>query len=126
MLWLMVLSMIKIFFNSIGTTLIISALIGNSFADTAFELNETGIRYMDSHDYELAIESFQEAFSRKPVNDIKKNLMHSFAALAHENAELGNWETAITTMLKAANWIAAILSSCRIYLFFTQTLLMFK
>ncbi|MDR4503884.1 MAG: tetratricopeptide repeat protein [Candidatus Scalindua sp.] len=94
--------MIKIFCIYIETVLILSALIGNSFADTAFELNETGIRYMNSHDYESAIESFQEAFSRKPENDtIKNNLMHSFAALAHENAKLGNWETAITTMLKA-------------------------
>ncbi|MDR4497621.1 MAG: hypothetical protein MRK02_06830 [Candidatus Scalindua sp.] len=94
--------MIKIFFNSIGITLFISALITVSFADTAYEFNENGVRYMNSQDYEMAVKSFKEAYAQSPENEtIKKNLSHSYAALANENAKRGEWEKAITTIEKA-------------------------
>ncbi len=94
--------MIKIFFVYVGTILIVSTVSANSFADTAFEFNEAGVSYMNSHEYELAIESFQEAFARNPQSDtIKKNLIHSFVALANKNAKQGNWESAINTITEA-------------------------
>ena len=94
--------MIKIFFNIIETTLFISAMIAISFADTAYEFNENGVRYMNSHDYEMAVKYFKEAYAQNPENEtIKKNLSHSYAALANENAKRGEWEKAITTIEKA-------------------------
>ncbi|MCP5002797.1 MAG: tetratricopeptide repeat protein [Planctomycetes bacterium] len=94
--------MIKIVIIYVKTILIICSIISYSFADTAFEFNETGVRYMDSRDYDSAVESFEVAYAHNPESDtIKKNLIHSYMALAKRNAEQNYWGAAINTTMKA-------------------------
>jgi tetratricopeptide (TPR) repeat protein len=73
-----------------------------SFAETAHEYNEAGIRYMKSREYKDAVYAFEAACARDPDNEtIKKNLTLAYAALANEYAERGNWVEAIRLVKQA-------------------------
>lgn len=88
--------MIK-FFSSIAIFCFLTiTMAAGSFAETAYEYNEAGIRYMKSRQYKDAVHAFEEAWARDSDNEtIKKNLTHAYAGLANEYAERGDWPEAI-------------------------------
>ncbi len=88
--------MIKFFLIIVTICFLAISMALVSFAGTANEYNEAGIRYMKSQEYKDAVDAFEEAYGKAPDNEtIKRNLTHAYAALANEYAERGVWDEAI-------------------------------
>ncbi len=58
--------MIKFFLGIVIICFLAISMAVASFAKTANEYNEAGIRYMKSHAYEDAVDAFEEAYGKAP------------------------------------------------------------
>ncbi len=61
-----------------------------------YKYNKLGIKYTEAKEYIIAVNSFEQAYSKAPHNrTIKNNLFYAYFNLADEYAKNKNWEKAI-------------------------------
>jgi tetratricopeptide (TPR) repeat protein len=66
------------------------------FAQSAYEYNEMGVKYMDSQNYLKAVEMFKQAYQKDPESEVvRNNLSYAYTALANKYADRKLWDKAI-------------------------------